>query len=285
MASPYDLFCRYLLTQGADDLNALNEALAEHRCLPVSQESFDAQFEYVSRLPESVREQIRTGKHEGSFPAWMKTIGLDEVYATTKTPTWGKILTILQDPQAKNALNALLTKRAKPDQTAQIINQKYSLGISGPETALYGKIFWDPSRMPREAWRAYLRGAAEAERAILMVALSEPLEFLKSYLELPAKTSTSEMLQHLMAMSYLKAKQYLRQSGPTTNAEARAWIATTEHLATKYEKFKSGDVQDFAKELEMTFDYVETNFDTPDEEILKEVTRKAGVEESDKENT
>ena len=110
---------------------------------------------------------------------------------------------------------------------------------------------------------------------ILFTCFSENLETVKAALELPSKTSSSDILQFLLSQSYQKAKQYLRFSSPDTNEEARKWISQVIQLSDKYEKHRTGDVEDFGKSLQMEFDYIDTEFMTPDEQSIKELKETA----------
>jgi len=283
MAKPYDLFCRFLVTKGASSVEEVNEQLKELGILPVTETEFDAQYDSVhNHVPGPVITQIEEQRLEGDFFKWMTLLELKELWSyepkyRTDQTRWIKLAyDIHYDPQLRVALNALLIKGCKPTDIIQGVNIKFSSMLQERHIEVYRRFFWDPARMSRAAWRDYLGKAAEYERAVLFCALTEPLESVKALLELPAKTNVSDALQYLLTKSVQKAKEYLRVNSKEANVEAREWIDKVVLLTDKYEKYRSGNAADFGKELQMKFEYIETDFPSPDEDALREAKVRAG---------
>jgi hypothetical protein len=268
---------RYLITQGCQDLDEANSKLAEYRLQAISQTEFGSQYSALDRLPDPVLKQIESKQHEGDFKHWMRGIGLEEAYKNKADLP--KALDILQDRTLRNTINALLIKQIAPQDIAQTTNIKFSCGISARHISVYSLLLWDIRRMAREDWRSYLAGSQEAEKHLLMVALSEDVETVKSLLELPSKSNVSDIMQHLLSQSFTKSKKYLKVDSPETNKEARAWMKMTLELASNYEKFRVGNIADFGKELQLEFDYISAEFETPDVNIMQEVKKKADPNE------
>jgi hypothetical protein len=173
-------------------------------------------------------------------------------------------------------------KGVPASELVQVVNNRYASLLRDEHIILYEKYFFCARRMTRGAWRGFLKGCDPNEARIYFTALSEPLEVLKTELELPAQISSSETLQYLLTKSYLKAKQFLGVNTPEGNREARYWVDTVLQLVDKYEKYRASDATDFGNALQMEFDFVDTEFDMPDREVLGEISAKLRKDEAAK---
>ena len=70
----------------------------------------------------------------------------------------------------------------------------------------------------------------------------------------------------------------MKTNTPAGNKEAREWNKQVVALIDKFEKYRVSDSSDFGKELQMEFEYIDTEFPTPDEALLKEVKEVVGTE-------
>jgi hypothetical protein len=278
MARPYELYVRFLVTRGIDELEAVNGRLAELHLQPIDEAYLDRQYNLVQDLvPEPVLRQIETQKYEGTFLKWMKILEVEELwllekpFKTQESAASKLVYDINFDPQLRTALSSLLIKNMVVGDICMSINAKFSYMLKEAHVSLYRKFFWEPNRMTRASWRQYLRGCDEREKAVLFTALTEPLEVVKTTLDLPAQANVSDTLQYLFTHASMKAKHYLRLNTPDSNREARSWISQTMALADKYEKHRTGNVDDFGKSLQMEFDYIDSEYPTPDEALLKDL--------------
>ena len=178
------------------------------------------------------------------------------------------------DPRLRLTIGALLIKGVRAEDIVQMVNLKFASMLKAEHVILYEKFFWNHRRMTRKEWKEYLVDRDSFEKHILFLCFSEDIETVKAALELPSKTSSSDMLQYMLSQSFQKAKHYLKYNSPDQNAEAREWIKVTMSLSDKYEKHRTGDVEDFGKTLQMEFDYVESDFMTPDDQMLTDVEQK-----------
>lgn len=278
MGKPYDLYLRFLVTKGLHDTKEINEAL-EGLALPkVSDDEIDRQYHIVfDHIPKPVQKQIETQSHEGDFRRWMKMLEVDELWSFEKRykrseDQWLKLVyDIHSDPKLRLTLGAILMKGVKPSDVMQMVNLKYACMLREPHIEVYQKFFWNIQRMTRADWKRYLSHVDNYEKMILFTCLSEDVEAVKVALDLPSTSHVSEMLQYMMANAYAKAKHYLRSSSPATNGEARKWVDTTLKLVDKYQKHRTGDIDDFGKSLQMEFDYVASEFMTPDDQMKSEM--------------
>ena len=280
MARPYDIYLRFLVTKGLQETQQYNDEL-EKLCLPqVTDKEIDFHYQFVnSVLPKPVQKQVETQHLEGDFRKWMKILEVDELWSfekpfkTTDTQYIKLVYDIHSDPRLRLTLGALLLKGVKHMDLVQSVNLKFASMLKPEHLELYEKYFWNVKRMTRADWKSYLPRTDSSERSVLFICLAEDIEAVKVTLDMPAKTSVSDMLQYLLANCYQKAKHHLRLATPENNAEARKWIDEVLKLSDKYEKHRTGDMADFSKTLQMEFDYVDTEFMTPDDQMKDDIQR------------
>lgn len=282
MPTPYDLYVRFLVTKGVDDVNDANKHLAELNLPPVADAAFDAQYSLVTTaLHEGVIAQIEKKTYSVDFLRWMTVLQVEELWqyeVTSFTKDRDRkalcklVYDIHQDFPLRTAINALLIKAVPLNDIVQAINQRFATLLRDEHLRIYEKFFFNPRQMTRGSWRSFIKSCDSSESSIYFIALSEPIEVVKTELEMPSKTSSSENLQFLATKSFLRARQLLRLETPEGGEEARKWIDTYLKVTDKYEKHRSGDMGDFGNALQMEFQFVDTAFNSPDPEVLKELS-------------
>jgi len=288
MASPYDLYIRFLITKGMNDLKEVNLALRELRLPVIGQSHYDRIYEFIKRsCPKGILRQMEDQKPERDFLKWMKVLEVQDMWEGEKAyliPEKRREIAVAtsinDDPHLRLCVNALLMKGMRGKDLGESVNPKFSAMLKDGHFKLYQKYFFDPQRMTRTDWKEYLATCDNTEKHIYFIALSEPLEILKTELELPTQVNVTEPLQFLLTKSYMKAKQYLSFSTKESNSEARAWINQVVNLTDKYMKYKSSDTTDFAKTLQMEFDYVDTQFPAPDADTLKQLQEELEIKDA-----
>ena len=292
MNVPYDIFIRFLVTKGFFDLDLVNEELDVLNLGPIKQSTFDTQYKLVSQtVPPGIWHQIENGKHTRDFLKWAKILEVEDLWYLERpflkeNPERRSAVKLAvdvnQDPKLRLAINALLIKNVGLKDIIHPLNMRFSSLLKEESLEIYTKFFFSPRRMTRGAWKGFLGLCSDREASIYFTALSEPVDTLKAELELPSQISTTETIQYLLIKSYQKAKQYLNVNTPDANGEARHWIDTSLKLVDKYEKYRTGDQADFAKTLQMEFDFVDTEFDLPDKEALDEIAARLKADPSSK---
>ena len=199
-------------------------------------------------------------------------------YRTKSSRSLKLIYDIHLDSTIRLAVNALLIKNESFEKISTSLGAKYSTLLTENHIHLYRKYFWNPLLMARKDWKEFVKSCESYETDIYFMALTEPLNMLQNALELPSKASSSEILQNLLIHSYRKAKHYMKTNTPAGNKEAREWNKQVVALIDKFEKYRVSDSSDFGKELQMEFEYIDTEFPTPDEALLKEVKEVVGTE-------
>jgi hypothetical protein len=285
MAAPYDLFLRYLATTGIDNLDEVNAKLDDLN-LPklVGSSDFTTQLKLVfDSVPPGIASQIENKTYGPDFLNWMGVLEVKDLWLGEKRfldPTKKSIIKLVydinQDHQLKTAINALLIKKTMLGDIVQTVSSKFSALIQEAHISIYTRFFFDPCRMTRKDWKSYLRACSVDEVKVYTLALTEPLDVVKTELGLPSKVSVCDSMQFLLSKAILKSKSYLNVATPEGNREARAWIDTVIKLSDKYEKYRSGDSDDFAKTLQLKFEFVDSEFAHPDDETVKEL--KAAIE-------
>lgn len=284
MRTPYDRYIRFLITRGKEDTESINDVLKDLGLPEISEGEFDAQASLVfDSVPQSVAKQIETQKFEGDFLKYMAVLDVKELWLYEKEfkdedfRYLKLVYDIHYDPRLKVALNALLIKGMRVDDLCQAMNLKFASMLKIDHVQMYEKFFWSITRMTRKDWKGHLKKCKEFEQSVLFTCFSDDLEAVKVSLELPAKTAVADMLQYLLSQSFQKAKHYLRFSSKDQNSEARLWIDQTIKLSDRYEKHRTGNMEDFSKVLQMEFDYIESDFMTPDEQMIADIARREKV--------
>ena len=151
---------------------------------------------------------------------------------------------------------------------------KFAYMVKEIHIQIYAKFFFNAAAMLRKDWKDYLPLTDGQERLILFTALSEPLDTLKTALDLPSRLDISGSLQNLLVGSYQKAKHFMKSNSPEANKEARAWIGVMLSVSEKHQKYSKADIGDFSKSIQMEFDYIDNTFYSPDEHTMLELQSK-----------
>lgn len=293
MTNPYDLYVRYLATAGLDDLVLVNDKLKEIGLPPISQSDIDAQWEVIHKsLPVFIVNQIERKTYSSEFLRNMKVLQLEEMWLCTSPydkrepdaksiiPYMNYAISINKDGWLRTNINSLLMKRVTLEEISRILSNKFSIALKEKHIGFYAKYFFDISAMTKADWKLYINKYAGKEYHIYFTALTESADVLKNELELPAVISVSDSLQYLLTKSYIKAKTFINMNTIESGREARAWIDQVMSLTDKYEKHRSGDQHDFAKSLQMEFDFSDEEFASPDDEMVHELVNKTAPKET-----
>jgi hypothetical protein len=282
MPTPYDLYVRFLVTKGETDLGVVNAKLDELNLPPIEEIHFEVQQDIVGEaIPDGIGAQIVKKTYSADFMKWMTILQVAELWQgepfvkdREARSVCKLVYDVHQDIVMRMTINALLVKAVPAREVIQAVNAKYASLLREHHITLYEKFFFNPRQMTRAGWKAYLRRCVQREAAIYFTALSEPLDVVKTELELPAQLSSSESLQYLATKTFLKAKSALEVNTPGGADEARKWVGLFLNVTDKYEKYRTGDTADFGNSLQMEFDFIDDEFLTPDQEVQKELAEK-----------
>jgi thiaminase len=288
---PYILYIRFLATKGIDDIKEINKLLKVIGLPPIEQKDLDDQWDLLHKaLPKNILRQIENKTYSSDFLKNMSVIGVGDLWlyeasfnksveARNIAPYVKFVYAIHDDVWFRTCINALLIKKSSYEEIARILSVKFSVQIHEKHLDIYARYFFDVSLMTKGSWKSFLRKYSGKEPYIYFTALTENIEVLKTELELPSVISVSDSLQWLLTKSFLKAKSYINIGTIEAGREAREWIDQVVKLTDKYEKYRSGDQGDFAKALQMEFEFVNEDFGTPDSDIAEELSKKAAPKE------
>ena len=144
MTKPYELFIRFLVTNGAEDFEDVNLVLTELSLQEIDEKYFEKITNFVqNNLPKNIQRQIETKKYEGDFSWWMKILDVWELWEydvafRNKNTSWIKIVyDIHTDAGLRHSVNALLLKGDLPKDICQDMNNKYSYMLRENHINLY----------------------------------------------------------------------------------------------------------------------------------------------------
>ena len=279
---PYELYVRFLVTKGLEDLIEVNKILGELSLCSISGQYFEKQQNLVhDHITGPISKQISNKKYEGDFLRWMTILEVNELweiepkFRTKDNASLRLIYDVNYDPKLRHSLNALILKGdTTPKDICQDLNGKFSYMLKDQHITLYQKFFWAINRMTRNGWKDYIRNCADDfEKSLLFLCLTEDRDTVRNFLELPSKADVLTAYQGLFIQSVQKAKHYLRITSQEANKEARAWIKCALEVGDKYKKYETGNIVDFGKTLQMEFDYITSDFPTPDEATCLELEK------------
>lgn len=291
MASPHDLYIRFLITKGIDTLSDINDVL-ESLHLPLTNvEDIEKQTRFTEELlPAGILKQIDTKYYSIDFMKWMRHLDIHELWEPFHMwedmyPDSKKIadmvMDIHEDRRLRLTINGLLMKGMGAVDIFPLLAGKFSTSLREDELEVYKKYFFEPARMKRRDWKSYLEGVDPLEKKIYFTALSQDIEAVKTELGLAARLNTSDSLQFLLSQSFHKAKKFLDMNSVNASKEARAWINTFTSTVDKYEKYKASDTSDLSKALQLEFDYIDTEFPVPDNETLESLNEQVRKQETE----
>jgi hypothetical protein len=288
MTIPYELYLRFLATKGFDDIAQVNAQLKALNLPEVSQEDLDRQWNLIHRsMPASIVSQIERKSYSSDFIRNMGVLGVADLWVNSKNKNQESLVKyvygIHEDTWLRVCINALIMKNISLEEISRTLSSKFSIPLREDHLGLYSRFFFNTSQMTKASWKSYIRRFTGREAQVYFTALTESAEVLKTELELPAMVNISDSLQWLLTKSFLKARSYINVGTVEAGREAREWIDQVVKLTDKYEKHRSGDQHDFAKALQMEFDFVDEKFDTPDDDIAAELAEKSKPKEKKKE--
>lgn len=277
MHHPATRYIKYLMTQGIPDAAALNGVL-EPLCLaPVTSDQFSqiygTLYSTSARVPPSVRkywlepaDSKRREQPPKGYAEAMRALDVpdnlsrDQVIATE----------LAMNPRLCATMQALIAKQVKPVECAALLTARYEHQVSPEEVSAFEHLLFDVARMRRPDWVSYFHATANIQdeilRNLLRVNLVEifklSLEELKTKHRLPAKISFSDSLAELHATAMMKFRDLADARNPQSEAQARQWAQLAMSSGAQYEKFRSTDLTDFGKEVQMRFTFTHTEFPT-----------------------
>lgn len=276
MRLPNENYIRFLITNGLDS-EETNEELQSlgFRSCPV--DYWDKQYKLLQalKLPKQIKKFWKNPrpKFPAGFLEYMATIDLKEawLYNVGKSSSFGIAVDVAKDEDVRLVVQALLVRRADRNEIAAIINGKFGMAFPAEAVKLFEQYFFQVRIMSRDSWKAYLKTVDQEIKIILYKALSGKETEMRADLGVPTKISVSERYQKLHIQAMAKFEQLTNSNDPDTDAQALKWAALAMSAGDKYEKLKLGDASDFGKDLQMEFEYIDTNFPSIGEDAMDQI--------------
>lgn len=186
---------------------------------------------------------------------------------------WEEVGKILRNPVLRIAIDVGILCRYSFDELSQILPSSFHEQLSEAGIELYTKYFFDYKSMTKGDWRVYLRISAAIPYAYIRyhAALTKPRDEALFLAGLPTRANFADFLKTVMGTAAYKFQHYSRMSTPQSDNQARAWAKVGFDAGVKYEKFSASDVQDFAKTVQTQFDYIESDIETIQPDMLTQI--------------
>lgn len=163
----------------------------------------------------------------------------------------------------RNVLDALLVqdiryRGTRRDEIFDVMKTRFDIGISDPVLALYKKYFFNMAWVRKGDWIHYLRECSVTRREMLLLAMqTDDSARLRHRLGAAPRFSYPDVLADVLAESYFKFKDHAGDSSPS---KAQSWAKLLMDAGDRREKFKSQDIKDLRKDLQLEFEYLEMEF-------------------------
>ena len=276
MRVPHENYIRFLITTGLDS-DGTNENLQSLELPKCSVEYWDKQYEALHglSLPRQIKKYWNNphGSLPNGFLDYMNVAGVREawLYNCGKNKDFVNAIEALKDFDISLTIRALLLVKTQSDEISAIINGKYGVVFSKNSAQFFKQYFFNTDIMSRVFWREYFKSLTNEEKSILYMGLAGKDVELRAELGLPNKISVSEHFQKLHVYAMTKFVKYSKAGNPQSDEQARKWALLAMSSGKEYEKMKLTDATDFSRDLQMEFEYTETEFQTIGSDDLDEI--------------
>lgn len=268
MKLPYENYIRFLITTSLD-----SDETKEHLDdlgLRYDDETFteywDKQYELLHSLsiPKKVKKfwNNPSGKIPPGFFEYMNVAGLKEawMYNAGQDKDFIQVIEAVKDANVYIVARGLVSSKAGDDEISAVINGKYAMPFSKRAAALFKKYFFNTQILKRSDWKLHLNSLEGDERQILYLGMMGETEEMRAELGLPVKISVSENYQKLHVFAMERFNKYRKAGDNAADQHAIKWAQLAMSSGDKYEKLKVSDATDFVRDIQMEFDYVDTEF-------------------------
>ena len=266
MRLPYEKYTRFLVTCGLTYEDAA-EQIRELNLPPPTKEEWEALYLELtdSNLPKTITNYwVKGGKIPKDFLKYMRDVGLLEawLYNAGKNPDFKQMIEVAQNPDTCDRVKALLMKKAEADEVASVAK------VSERAIYLFKEYLWDTSILFKRDWIEFWHrlGTPGEQKLFLDVFRGSPDE-VRLLLGLPTRISYLTSLQEMHVRSMIKFREYLSDRRPDSDKMALNWSKLALAAGDRHEKNRMRDLADFGKELQLSFDFVETEFPSMNEVV------------------
>ena len=265
-----------MITSGLDSQET-NDELEESGLSPCPVEYWDKQYNLLHdlKIPKQIKKFWKNPrpKFPTAFFEYMNTIGLKDAWMFNigRNNHLKIAMDALKDEDIAIVVKALLLRRADPTEISAIINGKFGMNFPTQAVKNFENYFFQVRIMSRQSWRGYLSDLPQEEKVILYKALSGKEMEMRADLGLPNKISVSEHYQQMHIQAMEKFSRLMNSNDPNSDAQALKWAKVAMDCGDRYEKLKLGDASDFGKDLQMEFEYIDTDFPAIGDDSINQI--------------
>lgn len=277
MRLPHEQYIRFLITLNFDYEDVLDN-ISDLGLVSISKEYFDSQkaILHSTKIPKSIKDfwvAKTKPKLPKNFLSHMNAIGLQEawIYNLGKPSDFKISLDVVQDSDVSIYVRSLIAAGVAPAEISALINGKFGMVFPENAVTIFQSYFFQPLIMSRKSWGLYLEKLRPEEKNLIYLGITGQQVVLRAELGLPVKISVSEHYQKLHIFAMQKFETYKKTNSPDADQNALKWAQLAMSSGDKYEKLKVGDVADFGRDIQMEFDFIDTDFPMIGEENLDEI--------------
>lgn len=123
---------------------------------------------------------------------------------------------IFVNPFARSVIGMMLLARVTPEEIAEIVQDRYDLGVDAPALQLYRTVFWDVTCMSRPSWKQFIGDLeTKEERHFISMGLASPTsEEVRQLLGLDTTLDRSSILTKIMSKAYIQFNLAMEEPDP-----------------------------------------------------------------------
>jgi hypothetical protein len=277
MRLPHEQYVRFLITLNFD-FDDTQDYLADHALLKLKKAYWEDQKAILetSKVPKYIKSfwvAEKKTKLPKDFIRYMNTVGLQDawLYNLGKCKEFGIALDALKDIDVSICVRSLLAMSVAAEEISALVNGKFGMSFPKKSVELFRKYFFQPLIMSRASWRNYLNELIPEEKHLIYLGITGQQTVLRAELGLPVKISVADHYQKLHIFAMQKFELYKKTNSPDADQNALKWAQMAMSSGDKYEKLKIGDAADFGRDIQMEFDFIDTDFPMIGEENLDEI--------------
>lgn len=287
MRLPHEQYIRFLITTGLNH-EETNEHLMGMELPGATVEYWEEQYDILhgTKLPKAIKTfwgLKNKKKLPEDFISYMNAVGLKDVWLWNlgSQQHFAIAVDAIKDRDVSITTRSLLALRVPSEEISALVNGKYAMNFPTASVDLLKTYFFNPMIMSRESWRGYLGLLPAHEKTLVYMGITGSNIELRAELGLPCKISVAEHYQKLHIFAMSKFDMYRGSADPSADALALKWANLAMSSGDKYEKLKIGDASDFGRDLQMEFDFIDTEFPLIGEDLLEEIQKDQEVEPDD----
>jgi len=277
MRYPYDLFISFLITRKAD----VNGTLTSLGLPELTENELLSKNLFSGNLPPAVRSYFKSKSDKitskKAFIDWTESHDIREMWElqpefiktshrtlTSDSTSLKEAFDIFSDPRHRTAMSLLLMRNFDIDDIASTFLTKFSKEVGHDVITLGQRYFFRFSNMRPVDWRNLLNGVSPEERNKLLIGRDgSSKEFIEQTIGVTPKISYEAILSDIMVSSYYKFKALV--DVPLMDSMSQRWATMAMVAGEKKVRFTNDNDADLDEELQLRFDFEETQFPTLEE--------------------